>query len=60
MIRDALRQTFLDKPSEDEVIASAVEAVLERIARGEEEFIDDPDAMKKIRERVLKKHLETA
>ena len=60
VVRDALRQTFLGKPTEDEVIARAVEGVLERIARGDEEFIDDPDAMKKTRERVLKKHLETA
>ena len=60
VVRDALRQTFLGKPTEDEVIACAMDGVLERIARGKEEFIDDPDAMKKIRERVLKKHLETA
>ncbi len=60
VIRDALRRTFLDRPSEEEVIAYAIKDVLERIERGEEKLYDDPDFEKKIRERVLKKHLETA
>ena len=60
VIRDALRRTFLDRPSEEEVIAYAIKDVLERIERGEEKLYDDPDLEKKIRERVLKKHLETA
>lgn len=48
------------KPDEQEVIAYAIKDVLERIERGEEIIHDDPDGMKKIRERVLKEHRETS
>ena len=59
VVRDALRRTFL-KPTEEEIMGAFLEERLQRIKRGEEEFIEDEDAAKKIRKSVLKEHLETA